>query len=212
MTAALKVALDGRLGPQFRLEVAFTVPAAGVTALLGPSGSGKTSVLRAIAGLDRLGGSITMGGSVWQDPTVFMPTHRRRVGYVPQGAGLLPNRSVGDNLAYAARRAGPGPFEYADVVARTGIGPLLDRMPARLSGGEAQRASLARALLGQPRLLLLDEPLSGLDLAGRAALLDQLSDLLRALTIPVVYVTHEVAEADRLATARICLDGGRVVP
>ena len=209
MTAALTVALNGRPDPGFVLDVAFTVPAIGVTALLGPSGSGKTSVLRAIAGLDRHPGSIVFGATIWQDSRTFVPTHRRRVGYVPQGAGLLPRRTVADNLAYAARRAGPGPFERADVIRRTGIGPLLDRMPARLSGGEAQRASLARALLGQPRLLLLDEPLSGLDPAARSDLLDQLGDLLHGLTIPVVYVTHDTAEADRLAATRIHLDGGR---
>lgn len=211
MIAALRVALAGRLGPGFSLDVDFTVPATGVTALLGPSGSGKTSILRAIAGFDRHTGTVTIGDTVWQDATRFMPPHCRRAGYVPQGIGLLPHLTVAGNLDYAAQRAELGPFDRADVIARTGIAALLGRMPARLSGGEAQRASLARTLLGQPRLLLLDEPLSGLDPAARAQLLDQLASLFAMLTIPVIYVTHDTAEAGRLAASRIRIDSGRVV-
>ncbi|QXQ06549.1 ATP-binding cassette domain-containing protein [Sphingosinicellaceae bacterium] len=206
----LKVALQGARGA-FALDVAFEVPADGVTALVGRSGSGKTSVLRAVAGLDRHRGTVSFNGAVWQDARSFVPPERRHVGFVPQGIGLLPHLSVAANLAYAAKRAPAGPFGRADVVARTGIGALLNRRPITLSGGEAQRASLARALLGQPRLLLLDEPLSGVDTEGRAELLAALEMLLRGLGVPVVMVTHDLAEAERLADRTVQMSLGRVV-
>ena len=205
----IDVALRGHRGG-FALDVAFAVPASGVTALLGDSGSGKTSVLRALAGLDRHAGSVRVDGATWQDATTFVPAHRRRVGWVPQGAALLPHRSVAANLDYAARRSGAGPFDRADVIARTGIGALLDRRLATLSGGEARRAAIARALLGQPRLLLLDEPLSGLDAAARAGLVEALADLFAGLALPVVYVTHDMAEADGLAARVLRIAGGRI--
>lgn len=206
---SLSVRLTGARG-RFPLDIAFDWPADGVTALVGRSGSGKTSVLRAVAGLDRHDGEVRFAGEAWQGPGVWVPPERRRIGYVPQGPGLLPHLSVAANLDYAARRAGQGPFARADVVARTGIAALLDRKPATLSGGEAQRASLARALLGQPRLLLLDEPLSGVDSEGRAELLGALEVLLRGLGVPVVMVTHDLGEAERLADRVVRLAGGRV--
>lgn len=206
---SLIVRLTGARG-RFPLDVAFDWPADGVTALVGRSGSGKTSVLRAIAGLDRHDGEVRFAGEAWQAPGLWVPTERRRIGYVPQGPGLLPHLSVAGNLDYAARRAGPGPFARDDLVVRTGIAALLDRRPATLSGGEGQRASLARALLGQPRLLLLDEPLSGVDSEGRAELLDALEMLLRGLGVPVVMVTHDLGEAERLADRVVRMAGGRI--
>ena len=205
---SITVRLTGKLGPEFRLDVDFTIPGAGVTALLGPSGSGKTSVLRALAGLDRHDGEVRFGGMIWQNATVFVPPQHRRIGYVPQGPSLLPHLTVAGNLDYAARRAGAGRFERAGVIDRLGIGALLDRRPARLSGGEAQRVALARSLLRQPQLLLLDEPLSGLDSEARAALLGELAALLRETGLPVVYVTHDPAEADRLAARTVRLRSG----
>lgn len=205
----LAVAVTGRRG-SFVLDVALEVPG-GITALVGRSGSGKTSVLRAVAGLDRHSGIVRFGGDTWQDGRVFVPPERRRVGWVPQGAGLLPHLSVAGNLDYAASRAAPGPFARNDVIARTGIAALLDRRPATLSGGEAQRAGLARALVGQPRLLLLDEPLSGVDTEGRAELLEALEAMLRGLAVPVVMVTHDVAEAERLADRVVRMNNGRAV-
>ena len=201
----ISLALSDRLSPDFLLDVAFDVPSTGVTALLGPSGSGKTSVLRALAGLDRYRGTIRFDQDVWQDETRFVPPYRRRVGYVFQGAGLLPHLTIAENLGYAARRARPGPFERTDIIARTDIGKLLDRRPGRLSGGEAQRASIARALVSQPRLLLMDEPLSGLDLDARNDLLGHLKTLFGAIDIPVFYVTHDVTEAARLADRTILM-------
>ena len=205
----IAVALDGKLGGSFTLRATFEVPAQGVTALLGPSGSGKTSILRALAGLERIPGTVRVGGEIWQDPSTFVPAERRRTGYVFQGAGLLPHLSVAANLAYAARRAGPGPFARDDIIARAGIAHLLDRGTTRLSGGEAQRASIARALLSQPRLLLMDEPLSALDSDARAELLGWLERLLAGIDIPVFYVTHDEGEAARLAVRTIRIRDGR---
>ena len=194
----IAVALDGKVGGSFALQASFDVPSQGVTALLGPSGSGKTSLLRALAGLDRIAGTIRFADEIWQDASTFVPPERRRSGYVFQGNGLLPHLSVAGNLDYAARRAPPGPFDRADIIHRAGIADLLDRRPARLSGGEAQRASIARVLVSQPRLLLMDEPLSGLDSDARAELLGWLQDLLGGIGIPVVYVTHDQSEAAQI--------------
>jgi len=206
----IAVELCGRIGPDFTLDVAFEAPAGGVTALLGPSGSGKTSILRALAGLDRVPGKVRVGEEIWQNSATFVPAHRRRVGYIFQGIGLLPHLTVRGNLDYARRRAPDGPFLLDDIVVRTGISPLLDRMPARLSGGETQRASIARALLTQPRLLLMDEPLSALDGEARSMLVDHLEALLTDIAIPVFYVTHDEAEAARLCSRSIRLRGGKL--
>lgn len=206
----IAVALQGKRG-DFALDVAFTVPAHGVTALLGASGSGKTSVLRALAGLDRHVGTVRFGDTVWQDATVFVPAHRRHAGWVAQGAALLPHLTVAANLDYAARRAPPGPFDRADIVARTGIAAILDRRPPTLSGGEAQRAAIARALLGQPALLLMDEPLSGIDADARTGLIDAFAALFANLSVPVVYVTHNIAEAERLAQRVLRIERGQIV-
>ncbi|WP_419814602.1 ATP-binding cassette domain-containing protein [Glacieibacterium sp.] len=206
----IAVRLAGRLGRDFSLDVDFEVPGQGVTALVGPSGSGKTSVLRALAGLDRHDGEVRFGDIVWQSGRSFVPAHRRRIGYVPQGPGLLPHLSVAQNLDYAAQRAGAGRFERQAIVAATGIGDLLDRQPERLSGGEAQRASIARALLSQPQLLLMDEPLSALDSDARNLLLEALERLFAAFPIPVFYVTHDRAEAERLAAQTLRINAGRI--
>lgn len=208
MTIAIR--LDAKVSADFALNFDFEIPARGVTALLGPSGSGKTSVLRALAGLDAHPGTIRFGDEVWQDEKRFVAPHRRRVGYVFQGIGLLPHLSVRGNLDFAIARATAGPFALEDVIARTGIAALLDRLPARLSGGEAQRAGIARALMSQPRLLLMDEPLSGLDREARENLLGALEELLAGIAIPVVYVTHDIVEAGRLAAQTFRLRDGRI--
>jgi len=208
----LAVTLAGPAGPAFALDIAFAVPAGGVVALLGPSGSGKTTILRAVAGLVALRGTVRFGAVTWQDDATWVPPHRRRIGYVPQRSALLPHLTVDANLDFAAHRAAAGAFDRAAVVELTGIAALLDRSPRHLSGGEARRAGIARALLGQPQLLLMDEPLAGLDGDARGAMLSALATLLAAIDVPVVYVTHDVAEAQRLAARTLHLRGGRVVP
>lgn len=195
----------------FTLDVRLDQPARGVTALFGQSGSGKTTVLRCLAGLERAQGHVQLGDSVWQDARRFVPTHRRALGVVFQEASLFPHLSVAANLDYGARRrAGAGKVDRAHLLALLGIGHLLARKPDTLSGGERQRVAIARALFAAPELLLMDEPLAALDDARRAEILPYLDALHAELDIPVVYVTHSVAEVARLADHVVVLDAGRV--
>ena len=204
-------AFAGKLG-SFRLDATFRIPPRGITVLTGPSGSGKTTLLRCIAGLQRMQGRLTVDGAVWQDARTFLPTHRRPVGVVFQEASLLPHLSVRRNLAYGQRRA-PAPHQtsFDEVLDLLGLAPLLARGPGKLSGGERQRVALGRALLSQPRLLLMDEPLSSLDAASKANILPYLERLHRTLAIPALYVTHDEAEARRLGDHRLVMDQGRIV-
>ena len=195
----------------FRLDVAFRIPGSGVTSLFGPSGSGKTTILRCIAGLQRLAGRFLIGGETWQDDGrgIFRRVHERRIGYVFQEASLFPHLSVRGNLHYAARRAGVAPVLGFDaVVEMLGLGLLLERAPAALSGGERQRVAVGRALLSQPRLLLMDEPLSALDQGAREEIISYLEVLHRELSIPMLYVSHDLAEVARLADHLVVVAGG----
>lgn len=208
----------------FALDAAFSAPLRGVTALFGPSGSGKTTVLRCMAGLAQLSGRLTIAGDVWQDDGtgVFLPPHQRAIGYVFQEASLFPHLSVRRNLLYGAERArggskgGPGHgsgelIGFDDAVSLLGLERLLDRAPESLSGGERQRVAVGRALLSCPRMLLMDEPLSALDQSGRDEILTTLERLHDILSIPVVYVSHDLAEVARLADRMVVLSAGRVV-
>jgi molybdate transport system ATP-binding protein len=205
----------GRLGT-FVLDAEFEAPMRGVTAIFGPSGCGKTTVLRCVAGLHAAkDGYLSVGGEVWQDGAAFRPPHARSVGYVFQEASLFPHLSVRRNLLYGHRRALRRGDEQAtrfdDVVALLGIEGLLDRSPLRLSGGERQRVAIGRALLSQPRLLLMDEPLAGLDRQSKDEILPYLETLHTALSIPVLYVSHDIAEVERLADHLVLMQAGRVV-
>ena len=207
----IQAQLRGRLG-QFRLDAAFQVPAAGVTALFGPSGSGKTTVLRCIAGLQRLEGRLSVCGEVWQDDGHFLPPHQRPVGYVFQEPSLLSHLSVRGNLEFGLKRARQVRLGFAEVTAFLGLGPLLGRSTARLSGGERQRVALGRALLSQPELLLMDEPLSGLDAEAKSEILPYLERLHQAMAIPILYVSHDAAEVARLADRVLLMREGRIEP
>ena len=200
----------GRLGA-FALDAAFALPARGVTVLFGPSGCGKTTLLRAIAGLVRLDGELIVAGEAWQATGRFRPPHRRRVGYVFQEASLFPHLSVRRNLLFGRRRAGlAADAGFDEVVARLGLEPLLERGPGRLSGGERQRVAIGRALLADPALLLMDEPLAGLDAARKAEVLPYLEALHREAQIPILYVTHDMAEAARLGDRMLRMEEGRI--
>lgn len=192
-----------------KLDVSFSVAATGVTALFGRSGSGKTTILRCLAGLERMNGKLSVDGEVWQDETCFVAPERRRVGFVFQGMNLLPHLSVQENLHYAARRS-PDALSITEVAQRTGIAEILDRMPARLSGGEGQRVAIARALLIKPKMLLLDEPLAALDSESKAELAAYLEETLPKLDLPVFFVSHDESEVARLAHRRISIDAGKV--
>ncbi len=208
----IDVAFSGMLG-QFRCDTAFSVPAKGVTALFGPSGCGKTSVLRCVAGLQRLEGYCRVDGEVWQDESDFIPTHRRSIGYVFQEASLFQHLSVRSNLLFGAPKAGTGPggVAFDEVVDLFGLGAFLDRVPDKLSGGERQRVALGRALLSQPKLLLMDEPLSALDQRTKGDILPFLERLHERLLLPVLYVSHDMGELEHLADRLVLMEAGRVV-
>jgi molybdate transport system ATP-binding protein len=203
--------LAGRFGG-FRLDAEARIPGSGVTAVVGASGAGKTTLLRCLAGLARAEGRVSIGEAVWQDAGVFLPPHRRGVGYVFQEPSLLAHLPVRGNLAYAVRRAGerPGP-DLREIAAMLGLERLLDRWPQTLSGGERQRAAIARALLSRPKLLLMDEPLSNLDAASKADLVPYLETLHRSLALPVIYVSHDPGEVARLADRVLRMEAGRIV-
>jgi molybdate transport system ATP-binding protein len=209
MTAGVEGGFHGRLGA-FALDADFAVPATGVTAVSGPSGSGKTSLLRCIAGLTRLPGRLRVGGEVWQDDRTFMPAHRRPIGVVFQEPSLLSHLSVRGNLDYGARRSPAGGTSFDNVVELLGLAPLLARSTTHLSGGERQRVALGRALLSQPRLLLMDEPLSSLDAASKAEILPYLDRLHRELSIPTLYVSHDAGEIARLADHVLYMRDGKI--
>ena len=199
--------------PGFELEADFVAPGRGVTALFGPSGSGKTTILRCLAGLEHNVGELRVNGEVWQSAAVFVPPHRRAMGYVFQEASLFPHLSVRENLLYGYRRIAPAArqVQLDQVVEWLGLAALLERRdPTALSGGERQRVAIARALLTSPRLLLMDEPLSALDGQSKQEILAYLETLHRELDIPVIYVTHAMEEVIRLADHLVYLQQGRV--
>jgi molybdate transport system ATP-binding protein len=210
------VAFRGIVGT-FPLDVAFTFPMRGVTALFGPSGCGKTTILRCMAGLQHLPGRLEIARDIWQDSArcIFRAPHRRPVGYVLQEASLFPHLSVRGNLRFGMRRSGIRESDHAlrfdDIVQLLGIGHLLRRDATTLSGGERQRVAIGRALLSQPRILLMDEPLSALDSMTKDEILPYLETLHRTLHIPMVYVSHDIAEVARLADRIVVLSGGRKI-
>jgi molybdate transport system ATP-binding protein len=200
--------------PSIQIDIAFEVQAAGVTVLFGPSGAGKSTVIAAAAGLLRPDACrVAVDGMVLADTAagVWLPPERRRVGLVFQDARLFPHMSVATNLRFGMRRAAPGPVRFDEVVELLGIGALLARRPHTLSGGERQRVAIGRALLAQPHLLLMDEPLASLDDARKAEILPYLTRLKTALRLPVIYVTHSLDEVNRLADSMVLLEAGRVV-
>ncbi|MBK3398196.1 MULTISPECIES: molybdenum ABC transporter ATP-binding protein [Methylobacterium] len=209
----IEVSVRHRRGA-FALEAEFAA-AGRVTALFGRSGSGKSTLVDVIAGLVRPDrGRIVVDGVVLLDTAarIRVPVHRRRIGYVFQEARLMPHLSVRQNLLFGRffarhRSGGPSLDAVADLL---GIAPLLERRPAGLSGGERQRVAIGRALLARPRLLLMDEPLSALDAARKAEILPYVAQLRDEARVPIVYVSHAVAEVARLADTVVVLDEGRV--
>jgi molybdate transport system ATP-binding protein len=200
----------------FALQVAFKAPTPGVVALFGRSGCGKSTTIDLIAGLlNPDEGHVRLDGVILVDTRerACVPAERRRIGYVFQDSKLFPHLSVAGNLRYGLKRVREGAerIGFDDVVALLGLEPLLARRPHQLSGGERQRVALGRALLSQPRLLLLDEPLASIDAARREEVLPYLEALRDRLSIPMVYVSHQFDEVLRLATHVVLLDAGHVV-
>ena len=188
----------------------------GVTALFGHSGSGKTTLVNIVGGLIRPDrGRIAVDGQVLVDTErrTFVPKHRRRIGYVFQDSRLFPHLDVRQNLLYGrwfAKGGGGAAGDLASVTELLGLGGLLDRRPDSLSGGEKQRVAIGRALLARPRLLLMDEPLASLDEARRAEILPYIERLRDNAGVPILYVSHSVAEVARLATTVVILTRGKV--
>jgi molybdate transport system ATP-binding protein len=203
-----------RLG-SFLLDASFET-GSGLVALFGRSGAGKTSIINIIAGLIRPDeGRVSVDGTDLVDTArgVFAPRHRRRIGYVFQEGRLFPHLSVRQNLLYgrwfAPKTGSAGDLDR--VVDLLGIGHVLERRPGRLSGGEKQRVAIGRALLANPRLLLMDEPLASLDEARKAEILPYIERLRDEARVPIVYVSHSVAEVARLASTLVLMSEGKVV-
>lgn len=195
------------------MEMAFEVPTPGLTAVFGPSGAGKSTAIAAVAGLLRPDDCrIVLNDVVLADTAagIWVPAESRRIGLVFQDARLFPHMAVRTNLNYGLRRAPPGPIGFDDVVALLGIAPLLGRRAHTLSGGERQRVAIGRALLAQPRLLLMDEPLASLDNARKAEILPYLVSIKTTLRLPILYVTHAMEEVARLADAVVLMEEGHV--
>jgi molybdate transport system ATP-binding protein len=211
----LAVDIRKRLSPQFTLDVAFAAPA-GVTNLFGASGSGKTTVLRCLAGLSPPdAGRVSIDERVLFDSAnaVDVPVQQRNVGYVFQQLALFPHLSIEDNIAYALHRRPRDEQRQrvADIAASFHIQHLLDRMPGQVSGGERQRTALARALVSDPSLLLLDEPLSALDHAIQLRIMEDLRAWNERHWIPVLYVTHSHREVFGLGERVVVIESGRVL-
>jgi molybdate transport system ATP-binding protein len=209
----LRIDVAKQLG-QFSLEASF-VSEGRVTGLFGASGAGKTSLINMIAGLlrpDR--GSLAIDNETLDDTAtgLHVPAHRRRIGYVFQDARLFPHLNVRQNLNYGRRmnRLADDHAERTRVTDLLDIGSLLNRRPGQLSGGERQRVALGRALLAQPRLLLLDEPLGSLDEERKVEILPYLVRLRDEANVPMVYVSHDAGEMRQLATSIVMLKRGRV--
>ena len=174
-------------------------PGEGLTVLFGPSGAGKTSVLNMVAGLMTPdAGHVRVGGETLFDAAIDTPAEARRAGYVFQEPRLFPHLGVRANLLYGQREGEAGPLGADETIAFLGLGALLDRWPRTLSGGEARRVAIGRALLSAPRFLLLDEPLSSLDRARREEIMTVIERLRDEVKLPILMVTHDRAEAERL--------------
>jgi len=213
VSARLDVSMRLCLGDRFELEFQLE-QALGVLAFFGPSGSGKTLALRSLVGLIRpTEGTLRFDGELWVDTSSrsWVPPHLRRVGYVPQTSALFPHLSVRENVCFGldakSRRDPPG--AVVELMERLDIRELASEQANELSGGERQRVALARALAREPNLLLLDEPMSAIDVAARQALRDHLSTTIADLQIPTVLVTHDPREAIALASEALVFERGR---
>ena len=208
----LQVSIQKQL-EAFALQVSFVLASHGFTVLWGASGSGKTTLLQCLAGLLRPdAGRIACREAVWFDAErgVCLAPERRRLGYVFQDVRLFPHLSVRSNMLFGRRFRGPSGVSFEDVVALLGLGRLLHRTPSDLSGGEKQRVAVGRALLACPELLLMDEPLTGLDRGKREEIMAYVKAIPERFGVPVLYVTHSDAERRFLADRVLNLEDGKL--
>lgn len=197
---------------EFRLDVSLRLPHASAIGLYGPSGSGKSTLLRCLAGLEPgCEGRLHVGDACWQDDgsRLFLPAHRRSVGYVFQDNRLFPHLSVLGNLRYGL--AGKSSDQLDTAITLFNLGALLKRKPHRLSGGEQRRVAVARALARGPSLLLLDEPMTGLDAEQKDEVLPYLDRLRVQFSLPMIYVSHHIDEIIRLCDFLVRMEQGRVL-
>ncbi len=213
----LQIRARKRLG-SFDFDCDIDVPLTGLTALFGASGAGKSTLINLVAGLHRPDdGRVAIGTTVFCDRAagIDLPVEKRQLGVVFQDARLFPHLTARQNLMYGFKRAGErarSPRATLDAVVQLlGLSALLDQRPHTLSGGEKQRVALGRALLAQPRLLLMDEPLASLDAARKAEVLPYIERLRDEYDVPILYVSHSLDEVLRLATTLVLIDHGRVV-
>jgi len=193
-------------------DVDLTLPSQGITAIFGRSGAGKTSLINAISGLKNPdSGQIKVSGKTLFDSArgIDLPVHKRQVGYVFQESRLFPHMKVSSNLKYGVKT--PDQKHFDQVVGLLSLEALLDRYPAKLSGGEKQRVAIGRALLSKPSILLMDEPLASLDLPRKREVMPFLENLSESVKIPIVYVTHSLNEILRLSNYLVILDQGKVL-
>lgn len=198
----------------FSIEAAFDIPSRGVLGIFGHSGSGKTTILRCIAGLERdVQGQITVNGKKWMDGKRTISSQARNVGYIFQDSRLFPHLSVEANLEYGARRCravNGNAVKKEHLLELLNIGHLLSRKPHQLSGGEKQRVAIGRALLKNPQLMLMDEPLASLDATRKQEILPFLDRLHAELKIPMLYVSHSLGEVSRLCDHILVMEQGRI--
>lgn len=196
----LSVRFSGPIN-QLEMEVAFAITTPGITGIKGPSGCGKTSLLRGIAGLHRFPqGYCRLGKTIWQDGAFFLPPWKRPIGYVPQDGGLFAHLSVKKNLLFGMPPNLRKEHCYSDIVDALHLYPLLGRSTHALSGGERQRVAIGRALLTQPELLLMDEPLSALDMDIKTDIIFYIKEFLKKNEIRTLYVSHDAEELRLVAT------------
>lgn len=208
----LDIDISAKLGA-FKLDFNARFPSNGISALFGPSGCGKTSVLRCVAGFTNCSGHITLAGTPWLDSSrkIALPAHRRPVGYVFQDARLFTHLNVAGNLAFALKRAPAKQFlSKTQVIEMLDLQALLQRNVLQLSGGERQRVAIARTLLSQPSLLLLDEPLAALDVNRKQELLPYLKRVCDELAIPAIFVSHAIDEVVKLASHTVIMNEGQI--
>ncbi len=204
---SLDVDMTKRL-PGFRVEISFSCPDGRLLALIGPSGAGKTTIVRMVAGLERPdSGVISYNGHTWVDTGrgVFVPPQKRRLGYVFQEYSLFPHLTVEQNVGFAS----DDPAYVDHLMELLGIKHLAGRKPHQISGGERQRAAIAQALARRPKVLLLDEPFSALDVLTRKRLREEMKGLKEHLSLPIIHVTHDLDEARYLADEIVCVDQGK---
>jgi molybdate transport system ATP-binding protein len=197
----------------FDLAADFDIKLTGITALFGATGSGKTSLLRALAGIERATGHISADGAEWQNDRLFLPPHRRAIGYIFQEADLFPHLSVRENLVFGYKRRAPleRRFHPAELTDLLGLENLLPGRVSGLSGGERQLVALGRALLSSPRILFMDEPLAALDRDTKARIYPLLLRIAERMGIPILYVSHSLDEVARLADQMVLMSDGKIM-